>query len=235
MRILSIDTASRFGSVALSDGDRLITQLQYGGRGTHSEHLLLSIDNILVISGFRRDQIEAVAIATGPGSFTGLRVGCAAAKGMALALACPVAGVSSLLSLALNARGYAGTIVTLIDARRGEIYAAGWVFGKTGRPKAVICECVLPPEALIRRLKEVEGKMILVGDGAIEYGGRIRKEIGTRVEISAGTQCLPQAVNLAILSLPDFVSGKRCDLETLIPNYIRRSDAEIGFRGRPCK
>ncbi|MFH0798961.1 MAG: tRNA (adenosine(37)-N6)-threonylcarbamoyltransferase complex dimerization subunit type 1 TsaB [Pseudomonadota bacterium] len=232
MRILSIDTTSMLGSVALSEDERLVAQEQQGVPGTHSERLMVSIDHLLSLAQWQRGELDAVAVAIGPGSFTGLRIGLGTAKGIALALGVPVAGVSSLASLALNGRGFAGTVVPLIDARRGEIYAAAIKVPQRGRTVFVLRECVLPPLDLIKALKRIKGNLLLVGDGAIEYGARILKAVGARAEIAAGTSSLPQAVNLALLSLPRFERGKGDDIASLVPNYIRHSDAEIGFRGK---
>lgn len=233
MRILSIDTTSRLGSVALSEDGRLLAQEQQGVPGTHSERLMVSIDHLLSLSGWGRADIEGIAVATGPGSFTGLRIGLGTAKGIALAAGCPIVGVSSLKSLALNGSNFRGTIVTLIDARRGEIYAAAWKFsGRRLSPK--LKECVLPPAALIAKLRKIKGELLLVGDGVLEYGKIFKKGLGKSARIGEGTSCFPNAMNLATLALPKFRSKKTDNLVSLIPNYVRKSDAEIGFLPARC-
>lgn len=235
MRILAIDTTTMLGSVALADGGRLVAQEQQGVPGTHSERLLGSIDHLLVLAKWRREEINAIAVATGPGSFTGLRIGIATAKGMALALGCPVAGVSSLASLALNGQSFPGTTVAVIDARRGELYAGGWTFSPRGTPKRVLSECVLAPDALIARLKKIRGPLLFVGDGAFAFGAKLIRAIGARARIAPGAQCYPQAMNLALLARARLERGKGEDAAALAPNYIRRSDAEIGFKGKKGK
>lgn len=224
MKILSIDTTSMMGSVAITDDHRLLASEEQGVHRSHSEKLLVAIDHLLYIAGIEKKDIEAIAVATGPGSFTGLRIGLGVAKGMALALGVPIAGVSSLASLALNAAGFAGTTIPLIDARRGEIYA------KIGTK-----EYVLPPEKLIARLKKIKDEMLLVGDGAIAFGEMIKKSVGKRVRIATGATLYPQAMNLAFLALPKLKKGKGDDISKLVPNYIRMSDAEIGFLGKGKK
>lgn len=231
MRILSIDTTAMLGSVALTDGVRIIVSEQQGIPGTHSERLMTTIDHVLSLAGWSRADIAAIAVALGPGSFTGLRIGLAAAKGIALALSLPVFGVSSLESLALNAAGFDGAVVPLIDARRGEIYAAAYRVEIGKRPKRILKKCALPPDMLIRKLKAIRGRMILVGDGALEHGGLLQKSVGKRAEIAFGAQCLPQAANLAFLALSRLKKGRGDDIAALVPDYVRRSDAEIGFAG----
>lgn len=219
------------GSVALTEGTRLVAQEQQGVPGTHSEKLLVSIDHLMNLAKWCKVDINAVAVAIGPGSFTGLRIGLGTAKGMALALDIPIVGVSSLESLALNAAGFGGTVVTLIDARRSEVYAAAWKSVSDKRPKILLKECVLPPDKLIHELKQIKGELLLVGDGTFEYGEKIKKTLGARAVIALGATCLPQAANLAFIAHAKLKRGGGDDLSALVPNYIRRSDAEIGFMG----
>lgn len=230
--VLSIDTTSVFGSVALSDGRNLIAEEQQGVRSTHSERLIESIDHLLNLAGWKKSELQAIAVALGPGSFTGLRIGLGTAKGMALALSLPIVGVSSLESLALNAAGFGGTVVTLIDARRGELYAAGWKVTIGARPKPVFNECVIPPKKLTDRIKKIKGGIILVGDGAIAYRDFLKTNLGKRAQIAEGSMALAQAHNLALLSFSKLKRNKSDDLAGLVPNYIRHSDAEIGFMGK---
>lgn len=235
MRLLAIDTTTMLGSVALTDGQRIVAQEQQGVAGTHSERLLVTIDHLLAIAGWERGAIEGIAVAIGPGSFTGLRIGLATAKGMAMALNCPIAGVSSLASLAENGSAFAGTVAALIDARRGELYVSATRFGAGGKAKQVLKPCVLPPEALVAKLKGIKGPMLLVGDGALAYAATLSRALGKRAKIAAGGQCLPQAANLAMLALTKLARGKGDDLAALAPDYIRRSDAEIGFNVNHAK
>ncbi|MFH1830815.1 MAG: tRNA (adenosine(37)-N6)-threonylcarbamoyltransferase complex dimerization subunit type 1 TsaB [Pseudomonadota bacterium] len=232
MRILSIDTTSIAGSVALSENDKLIAQEQQGAGGTHSEKLFPTIDHLLQVAKWQQSDIQGIAVAIGPGSFTGLRIGLAAAKGFALALDCPVAGVSSLATLALNGLGFSGTVIPLIDARRSEIYAAAWQVDSEGNMKQKLEELVAPPDQIVKLLSEIKGDFLLVGDGALAYSDYLCKGLKHRAHIAEGAQVMPQAVNLALLSWKRLVKGRGDDVASLVPNYIRRSDAEIGFMGK---
>ena len=227
MKILSIDTSTMLGSVALSDGDVLVAQEQQGVPGTHSERLLSTVDHLLGLARWKGGDLCGIAVATGPGSFTGLRIGLATAKGMALALGCRIAGVSSLASLSMNGASFAGTVVPLIDARRGEVYAAAYRSNGKGRLSRRMKECALSPEDLIVKLMKIAGPLLLVGDGAKAFGATLAKAIGSRAVVAAGAQLFPQAHNLAVAALPFFAKGRGDDISSLAPNYIRRSDAEI--------
>jgi tRNA threonylcarbamoyladenosine biosynthesis protein TsaB len=232
MRLLCIDTTAVAGSVALAEGTRLVAQEQQGVAGTHSERLLASIEHLLAAARWRCEEIEGIAVAIGPGSFTGLRIGLATAKGMALAEGIPIAGVSSLASLALNGSGFAGTVIPLIDARRDELYAAAWKVEAGGAMHPVLAEVVSPPDGVIRQLSAIDGELLLTGDGALRYGAQIAAALGLRAHIAVGTMLWPQAVNLALLAHERLAKGKGDDVATLVPNYIRHSDAEIGFLGK---
>jgi len=232
MRILSIDTSSTRGSLALSENTTLVIQEQLGIPRTHSEHLIPSIDALLTKANWERTSLEGIVVAMGPGSFMGLRIGLATAKGIALAVECPIVGISSLASLSLNGRYGGGAVIALIDARRGEVYTTACQFLHGEVQKFFWKESLFSPPDLIQKLGTVPGEMLLVGDGVITYGTRIKKEIGKRVTLAEGTTLLPQAINLALLALPRLQQGKGDDLASLLPNYIRQSDAEIGFQGK---
>ena len=92
-------------------------------------------------------------------------------------------------------------------------------------------ECVLSPDGLIERLKEIGEDLFIVGDGAIEYGGMLTEALGKKAQIADGTKLLPQAHNLALLALRRLSKGESDDITSLVPNYVRQSDAEIGFKG----
>ncbi|MBN1283509.1 MAG: tRNA (adenosine(37)-N6)-threonylcarbamoyltransferase complex dimerization subunit type 1 TsaB [Proteobacteria bacterium] len=229
MKILSIDTTVVAGSIALSDGERLVASEQQAVPGTHSERLIGSVDRMLELAGWRKGDPEAIAVAIGPGSFTGLRIGLAAAKGMALSLGIPIVGVSSLKSLALNGAGFAGAVVPLIDAKRGELFAQPWEVESGGTMRPLSKECAASPESVIAGLGKIKGQLLLVGDGALAYSEVLKRGLGARAHVARGAQALAQAANLAMLALPRLARGRSDDLASLAPNYVRRSDAEIGF------
>ena len=259
MRILAIDTSTLMGSVALCDGDRLIAEEQLGVEVTHSERLVTTIEHLLSASkwlnrspsprlphqgGGEKESplqaagghIDAIAVAIGPGSFTGLRIGLATAKGLALGLNIPIVGISSLLVLAYNGLLSERTVVSVIDARRAEVYAAAYQFNhKTLKAKCVLKECVCPPELLCQKLGAIKEEMIFVGDGVIVYEKVFRKELGKRCCVAPKNFSFPRASNLAMLAYERLKKGESDDIVTMVPNYLRHSDAEIGFRGNAAK
>ena len=234
MRTLSIDTTSMRGSVALTEGDVAVVEYQNSTPQTHAENLLSTVDRALSEAGWEKGDLDAIACALGPGSFTGLRIGLAAAKGIAFSLDIPIAGVSSLKSLAMNRIDDGKFIVPIIDARRSEVYSAAYRFS-SGKLEEVIEECVLPPDVLIEKLLECDSETILVaGGGVLEYQNLFETRLNNRIDIPEEKKILPCASNLARLCLEKLENGGD-DLIELVPNYIRRSDAEIGFLGKGGK
>lgn len=236
MRILALDTSTMLGSVALSEDLKLIAEEQIGVNATHSERLLTTIEHLLDLADWSMDDLDAVAVAIGPGSFTGLRIGLATAKGIAFGLKKPIVGVSSLLVLAYNGLISNMTVVPIIDARRKEVYAAAYRFkqAKGGQFKlnVILEETVIDPKELCKKLKAINSKLLLVGDGIITYEKELKKQLGSKAHIITDKMVYPHASHLAAMAYERLKKNKSDDIVALAPNYIRRSDAEIGFRGK---
>ncbi|HCF92588.1 MAG TPA: tRNA (adenosine(37)-N6)-threonylcarbamoyltransferase complex dimerization subunit type 1 TsaB, partial [Firmicutes bacterium] len=122
MRILAVDSSSMTGSVAILEDDRLIAECALSLQRTHSERLMPAIDWLFNQSGLSVDQIDLFAASTGPGSFTGLRIGLGTVKGLAFALHKPAIGVSTLMGLAAGVSAWNGSLITLMDARHDHVF-----------------------------------------------------------------------------------------------------------------
>jgi len=214
LTILSLDTATLLSGVAvcrdgaaLSIRQRMVT--------THSESLLAMVDECCAEAGVRPADVDAVACGAGPGSFTGLRIGLATAKGLCFALGKPLVMVSSLAALA--ARAPDGRVCATIDAFKGEVYAAVYDVA-SGAPALVGEERVLPPERLV---PELDGVAFVVGSGAAKYPALA---VGrTLLDAEPG----PRAADVARLAAARFSRGESDDLSTATPAYIRPSEAEL--------
>jgi tRNA threonylcarbamoyladenosine biosynthesis protein TsaB len=220
VKLLALDTSTLVASAAvLIDGAVAAAEDVATGHGAASEALMPLVARVLDRAGLAPRDLDAVAVGAGPGSFTGLRIGMATAKGIAFAAGIPLWAVSSLAALALGAvrRGATGTIIPALDARRGEIYAGFYRDDLT--PLAP--ECVLSPAALVTRITGVFDTATLVGDALDVY----------RTELAgAGTQVAeprtPGAVEVGLLAL----RGERADvLASGTPVYIRPSEAEVMY------
>lgn len=238
MRILAVDTCAKSCSVAVTDSGCLAGEVFTRLRQTHSRHLMRMVDMTLEISGMTMKEIDAFAVTRGPGSFTGLRIGISAVKGMALAGRKPMIGVSSLQSLAWPMAAPGGLVCAILDAGKGEVYSASYRFpdGLSGGDAAstatdpstcmISDERALPPQDL---LAEISEPCTFVGDGVRAYAERIADRMG-------GLACLPsdeyhdiRASWVARLAFLQFHRGAVDGADDLVPRYIRRSDSELGL------
>ncbi len=227
MKVLALDTATGACSVALADDGGTIAELNYFHGKTHSIHLASMVDKLLEVAAVGIEAVDAYAVNSGPGTFTGLRIGMAAIKGFAAATGKPVVGVSSMDVLANQAGFLPGYICAMIDARRGEVYTALYA----ARGKTV--KRVSGPEALSPReaVEAIEGPCLFTGSGAVAYRGVILEIAGQTARFTAHEANYPRASTVARMGIEklrarDFSCGA-----SLVPNYIRRSDAEIKHPG----
>ncbi len=221
--LLTIDTSTPAGSVALSRGEELIGEVLLNLRSTHSDRLLPAVQLLLQDAGMQLAELDAFGIVLGPGSFTGLRVGVATVKGLALATAKPVVGVSSLQTLALQVPYPAYPLSVWLDARKQEVYA-GRYHWEGGLPIALDKERVASPEQL---LDEISEDMLIIGSGAVAYRSLIVRQLGSRAHFVPWPLQQPRASSAAALALAALRNQETISLEMLEPSYIRLSEAEV--------
>lgn len=227
--LLTVDTSTPAGSVALSRGDELVGEVLLNLRSTHSDRLLPAVQQLLGEAGLQLGELDAFGVVLGPGSFTGLRVGVATIKGLALATAKPVVGVSSLQTLALQVPYPAYSMSVWLDARKQEVYA-GRYHWEGGLPIALEKERVAPPEQL---LEEISEDMLFVGSGAVAYRSLIVRRLGPRAHFVPWPLQQPRASSAAALALTALRNQETIPLEMLEPCYVRLSEAEIMLAKRP--
>lgn len=227
--ILSLETSSPCTSIALSSGTPLageiIASLSLGGKVTHSRRLLSTIDWMMKETAVGWNDICAVGVSLGPGSFTGLRIGMATAKGICAAGAKVLLGASTLDALA--AKCCAGTLVcALLDARKEEVYAAFYRADSNGIPRRIGDYCVLAPQRLVEQIVE---PVLLVGDGAVRYRELFQKNLGPSCRFGTTQLNSPSAGSLGLLVGELLEQNRNLDLGEASPLYIRRSDAELNL------
>ena len=225
MMLLAVDTSTTSCSVALFNGKRLLAEEIYTAGKTHSRHLLSIIHRIL--SGCRSNpaEIDTLAVTRGPGTFTGLRIGISTVKGLALATQASVVGISSLAALAYPFALLEQPVVAMIDARRGEVYYACYHNPDREAGEAVMPPSVGPPEAAAADVPE---GAVLVGSGAVLY----REVFAARcpkVRFAEPAQHVIRAASVAGLAMERLSRGSVDSIEGLVPEYIRKSDAQIHF------
>jgi tRNA threonylcarbamoyladenosine biosynthesis protein TsaB len=231
LKILAIDCSSKSGSVAIVDGDTLVGELTYGAVGTHSEKLMSAIDELLKSTGFKVEDCDYLALATGPGSFTGLRIGVSIVKGLALAAKKKVIGVSTLEALSLNFATSALDVCPLLDARKKEVYTALFRYrnGQSGLVgERILEDSVISPDKLFKVLSGTEGSGMLntvfLGDGISTYADEIKENVGGAI-LAPEYDWPVRGVHVAALAARDF--SLAVSPEELSPIYLRKSEAEI--------
>jgi tRNA threonylcarbamoyladenosine biosynthesis protein TsaB len=233
MRLLAIECATPTHSVALVQGERVLAEESYVAEGTRGGRLLPALDAVLRRAGVPADALEAIAVSIGPGSFTGVRVGVATAKGLALGTEAALVGVSTLRALA---EGYCiseGVVCGLLDAGQGELYAS--LFSRSnGNLQRLREDAVLRPESLVEWLGKWKGMPYLIGNGAARYRGRLEELFSGGVQITeAGLVAVPAAAVVARIGLRQLRRRSTGERPDLVPVYLRRPEAEANWeKGR---
>jgi len=225
MRILALETATLAGSAALLDGGRVIGLSLLDIALTHSERLMAMVDRLLQDSGSDVGRLEGLAVSVGPGSFTGLRVGIATVKGLALALGLPIAAVPTLDALASNLPFADVPVCPLLDARKGEVYLSlyRWRGGRMERQWDYVA---LPPRAAAARL---EAPVVVLGDG-VPACLPFLEPLGTGLRVAPASHTAPSAAVVGLLGHAMLASGETVAAESLEPLYLRPSEAELKAR-----
>ncbi|MDP8230669.1 MAG: tRNA (adenosine(37)-N6)-threonylcarbamoyltransferase complex dimerization subunit type 1 TsaB [Candidatus Gorgyraea atricola] len=216
MKILAIDTSSKFLSIALGNGKDIIKEENYLLDRRHSSLLVPKIKEMLEGSGLSIKKIDAFVVGLGPGSFTGLRIGVSAVKGLGLALKKPCIGVASIDAIAMNADS--GMIVPIIDAKRENVYSAIYE-KKNGRVVRKTDYLLIKMNELLKKVKK---DAIFLGDGISIYKDKIGRGIFLEEKY-----WYPKAGNLIKLALPKIKRTKKCNLAKLEPIYLYPKDCQV--------
>lgn len=238
MLILALDTTSRAGSVAVVDDDRVMAVVHGDPERTHGERLPGEIDSALRSAGRSAKDLDLLAVASGPGAFTGLRIGLAAVQGLAMVLRIPAVGVSALDALAEAALETASpapdVIATWMDAARGEVFAARYIVVNDAWTEAAEGASVAAPDAAVDAMPP--GQLVrasFIGDGAVRY-----REVLMRVS-SGAARILDAPAALAPLvariGRGRALSGQAGPPHALQPLYVRRADAELAKAAKETK
>lgn len=228
MPVLAIETATMVGSIAIVDAARVISELTLNVRATHSERLMAAIDRLLSDAGLAVNDMDGIAVSIGPGSFTGLRIGISAAKGLAYASGKPLIGVPTLDALSLNLPFSRYQICPMQDARKEEVYAALYRPG-TLFPEKITDDLAIPPAALADKITK---ETVFIGDGVNIYRDLLVTQLGGLYKEAPISLQLPRASNIGILALKRLEQGGSDDPFAMIPRYIRKCEAEMRLKGK---
>ena len=220
-----METATLTGGAALLDGDRVVGEATLSVALQHSERLLATVDRLLADCGWTLGTLDGLAVSVGPGSFTGLRVGLATAKGLAVATGLPVAAVPTLDALAAGLPFADAPVCPLLDARKGEVYVSLYRW-EAGRMRRLWEYLALAPAEVARRLRP---PVIVLGDGVAPCRPHLA-ELGSGVVEAPPARRLPSAALVAQLGHVRLVDGDVVAADALAPLYLRPSEAELKAR-----
>lgn len=222
-RLMALDTATDACTVAICDGKDLIVENTHATRQTHSRHLMSVIQSSLNLAGLEFSDLDGFVVTRGPGSFTGLRIGISTVKGLAMALGKPLVGVSYLDCLALQSGLSNRLVCAVIDARRSEFYYALYHCGDFGI-QSVVPESVGPIEPLLDFINE---PCLFIGNGIYPNLKMLREKLGPKALFAPDFQTILKAHTLVDLGRRQMEKDQKNHLRSLVPNYIRKSDAQV--------
>ena len=232
MKILALDSSGLVASVALLENDNLVAEFTVNNKKTHSQTLLPMLDEVVKAAGIELDTVDAIAIAAGPGSFTGLRIGAATVKGLSLALDKPIIPVPTLEGLAYNFWGSDRLICPIMDARRNQVYTGIYAF-ESGNMKVLEPQMAVDIEVIAEKLCRYGRNVVFLGDGVPVF--RQKLESGLLEQLTAaGNQFAfaPAHVNkqragaVGTLALQYIREGRTETADEHQPEYLRMAQAE---------
>lgn len=231
MKILSIETATLAGGVALMEEAGLIAEYRLHVEIRHSERLLLAIDRLLSDARTSVADLDAIAVSIGPGSFTGLRVGLSTAKGLAMGSRKPLVTVPTLEAMASLFPYSQPLIVPMLDARRQEVY---WALFDTqeGRPVRLHPEAATSPEVMLGSIGHLDQPILFVGEGAEKYRDLLLTRRAGKTLFAPMALRFPSAAGVAELGLARLKVGEVHPPEEVTPFYLRDSTAELNHRAK---
>ena len=231
MKILAIDSSGMVASVAVVQDDELIAEYTTNYKKTHSQTLLPMLDQVKQMIDLDLHSLDAIAVAAGPGSFTGLRIGSATVKGLGLALKKPIVPVPTVDALAYNLYGTDALVCPLMDARRNQVYTGIYKFQKADTKSsyemiAVKEQCAVEISEIIEELNHLGKEVIFLGDGVSVYASQIEEKMIVPYSIAPASCNRQKASCVAALGQLLYIEGKTQTAMEHAPEYLRLSQAE---------
>lgn len=225
MKIIGLDSSGLTASVAIVEDDHLVSEYSVNYKKTHSQTLVPMLDEISKMTELDLSTVDAIAIAKGPGSFTGLRIGSATAKGLGLALDIPIVEIPTTDGLAFNFFGTDRLICPIMDARREQVYTGLYEF-KNDKLNVILPATAEPIEGTVERVNSFNRPVIFLGDGVKVFKEKIEALISVPVTFSSPNKCMQSAASIATLGMEYFKEGKFVKASDHVPDYLRLSQAE---------
>lgn len=222
MLILGIDSSGHTASVALYADGVVLSEYSNNIGLTHSQTLLPMVAEIFSRTGHTVDELDAIAVSAGPGSFTGLRIGAATAKGLALGYDIPLLEVSTLEGLAMNVRDMDAVYVhPIMDARRSQVYTATFLDGQL-----IGAEEAIGIEELVAKINQMPGKHFFLGDAVPVYRSCLEAQLSVPYRFAGPGNLLQRASSVAMLGAEQLAQGKAVSGKDFHLSYIRKPQAE---------
>jgi tRNA threonylcarbamoyladenosine biosynthesis protein TsaB len=227
MKVLAFETATLAGSVAIVEDEELIGEVKVSINVAHAERLMSSVDWLLKASHLSIEEIDAFAVSIGPGSFTGLRIGLSTAKGFSYAAGKPIVPVPTLDAFARTLSFCQHCICPMLDARKNEVYTGLYKW------EGDICRQIVSATSVNPAifLKEMNGTVIFMGEGAKIYNELITASLKDKAVFAPASKMSPSASSVAEIAIEKVKQGIFTDPVSLTPFYIRKSEAELHWKG----
>lgn len=229
MKILGLDSSGLVASVAIVEDGVLLAEYTTDYKKTHSQTLLPMLDELKNMIELDMNTVDAIAVASGPGSFTGLRIGSATAKGLGLALQKPLVEVPTLEGLAWNLWGTDCLVCPMMDARRNQVYTAVYEFVPQGEDyelNTVVPQSPMDIGEILERLNELGRRVVFLGDGVPVYLPAIRERVRVDYSLAPAGNNRQRAASIAALGAVYYAEGRIVDAAAHQPEYLRKSQAE---------
>lgn len=226
MKILAMDTSNWPLGVALAEEDRLLGELNTQLAQNHSLRLMPAVQFLLEQVGVTTRELGAIAVAQGPGSYTGVRIGVTTAKTMAWSLQIPLIGVSSLQVVAQNRYDFNGLIIPMFDARRGQVYTGLYKREEElSYVNVVDADRIVLLEEWLTRLEQTDGPLLFIGEGVEQHRETIQRALGARAQFARQSDHLPRAGQLAYLGWQRRKYAEK-NVHRFTPSYLQLAEAE---------
>lgn len=225
MKILGIDSSGLVASAAILSDDTLVAEFTVNNKQTHSQTLLPMIDQVVRMAEISLQELDAIAVAAGPGSFTGLRIGASTAKGLGLALKKPLVAVPTLEGLAYRLAGVEGLICPMMDARRNQVYTG--IYRRVEDQLQIISEQkAVDIQEILQELEELREPVTFLGDGIPVHRETIQQEYEGSYQFAPGYLSRQSAAAVAALGQIYYQEGRIETAAEHKPIYLRKSQAE---------
>ena len=226
MKILAIESTVRTASAAIADEETILAEYTIHHKITHSQSLLPMIDEICRMTEQGPGAFDAVAAAAGPGSFTGLRIGAATAKGLGMAWNVPLVAVPTLDAMAYTLWGCGSLVCSIMDARRAQVYTALYRFDGSGRMERLTEAQAVPVTEILEQIRAIGGPVVFTGDGIPVFRDVIRAQLGGAARFAPPHLSRQRAGAVAALGLAMLQRGETVSAADFAPVYLRVSQAE---------